>query len=94
MFAHWGEGRTIHVWDPVIAASNRSTVAMLERTSATPSVAAAMYEAAATSDVRDVLSLVQAPTRVLHHPSYSFPRALNVDDEQGAGHAASLIKAV
>ncbi len=32
VFAHWGEGRTIDVWDPIIAARNRSTVAMLERT--------------------------------------------------------------
>ncbi|HEY1565873.1 MAG TPA: adenylate/guanylate cyclase domain-containing protein [Solirubrobacteraceae bacterium] len=74
VFARWGEGRTIDVWDPVIAARNRPVIAMLERTSATPSVAAALFEAAATSDVSDVLPLVQAPTRVLHHPSFSFPR--------------------
>jgi class 3 adenylate cyclase len=74
VFAHWGEGRTVDVWDPVIAARARAVVAMLERTSATPSVATAVYEAAARSDVRNVLPLVQAPTRVLRHPSFTLPR--------------------
>jgi class 3 adenylate cyclase/pimeloyl-ACP methyl ester carboxylesterase len=72
-FDHWGEGRTMDVWDPVIADRVRPMAAMLERTSATPSVAAAVYRAAATSNVRDLLPLVRAPTRVLYHRSFSFP---------------------
>jgi class 3 adenylate cyclase len=83
VFAHWGEGRTVDIWDPVIAARARAVVAMLERTSATPSVAAAVYEAAARSDVREVLPLVQAPTRVLRHPSFTLPqRPIRIVAEQ------------
>jgi class 3 adenylate cyclase len=63
------------VWDPVIADAGRSTMAMLERTSASPATAAAVYEAASTSDVRDVLGLIRCPVRVLRHPSFTLPEA-------------------
>ena len=69
----WGEGRTIELWDPVLAPRNRRVAAMLERSSASPAVAAAVYEAAMVADVRDVLPLVRAPTTVLRHASCGIP---------------------
>jgi class 3 adenylate cyclase/pimeloyl-ACP methyl ester carboxylesterase len=67
--AQWGEGRMLDWWDPVIAPHNRARMAVLERAEATPAVAAAVCEAALTSDVRDVLPQVRAPTRVLRRPT-------------------------
>lgn len=74
-FAHWGEGRMLDWWDPVIAARNRTTAAMIERSDATPAVAAAVWEAAATADISEALPLVRAPTRVLRHPTIAMPEA-------------------
>jgi class 3 adenylate cyclase/pimeloyl-ACP methyl ester carboxylesterase len=75
--AHWGEGRTLDWWDPVLAPRNRGTVAMLERCSASPAAAAAVVEAAASADIRQVLPLVRAPTRVLRHPSVAVPESMS-----------------
>lgn len=72
-FDHWGEGRTFAVWNPVIAERNRAIYAMLERASASPAAARANYETITRCDVRGVLPLVPAPTRVLHHPEYTQP---------------------
>lgn len=71
----WGEGRLADLVDSVTAARNRTAVAMLERCSATPATAVALYEAAATSDVRATLPLVRAPTRVLHRPTFGLPES-------------------
>ena len=72
-YDHWGEGRSFVVWNPVIAERNRAIFAMLERASASPSAARVNYETVTRCDVRDVLPLVAAPTRVLHHPECTMP---------------------
>jgi class 3 adenylate cyclase len=76
VFELWGQGRAFAAWNRVIAPRNRHIAAMLERSSGTPAVAAAVYEAAFTGDVRDVLPLVQAPTLVLRHPEFIVPASV------------------
>ncbi|MBJ7331065.1 MAG: adenylate/guanylate cyclase domain-containing protein, partial [Solirubrobacteraceae bacterium] len=72
-------------WDaPLATPRNRRTMAMLERSSSGPGHAQAVFQAAMSADVREVLPLVQAPTRVLHHPGHAAPEA-------SARHVAALI---
>jgi len=73
-YEHWGEGLSYDVWDPVIAPRNRRIAAMLERSSASPAAAAAVFEAAFSADVREILPLVRAPTRVIRHPTHLAPK--------------------
>ena len=81
----WGSGEFIDVWDPKQAtAFNRRLVALLERCSATPTVASSYLEWIFELDIQDVLRSVQVPTRVLYHPSNSMPEA-------AVRHAADLI---
>ena len=73
-FAAWGDGSMVEAWDPVLDNPfNRRLLAMLQRCSATPSVAHATFEAALRLDVRDVLRSVQVPTTVLRSPTGSLP---------------------
>lgn len=73
-FADWGTGSMVKAWDPVLDNPfNRRLLAMLQRCSATPSVAHATFEAALRLDVRDVLRSVQVPTTVLRSPNGSLP---------------------
>lgn len=65
-FANWGAGRVIATFDPNIAVGNRRVLSMLERSSASPGTAAAVYEITSVGDIRAVLPLVRAPTRVLY----------------------------
>jgi hypothetical protein len=71
--AQWGEGLTIGILYPAIAERHRRVWGMLERSAATPSAARAVYEAASHADVRAVLPLVPAPTRVLHQAGAAVP---------------------
>ncbi len=73
-FADWGDGSMVRAWDPVLDNPfNRRLLGMLQRCSATPSVAHATFEAALRLDVRDVLRSVQVPTTVLRSPNGSLP---------------------
>jgi class 3 adenylate cyclase len=76
MLDRWGEGHALELWDPVIAPRNRRIAGILERTSATPAVARAVFEAAAGADIREALPLIQAPTRVLRHASHPVPASV------------------
>jgi class 3 adenylate cyclase/pimeloyl-ACP methyl ester carboxylesterase len=76
IFARWGEGRLLEVWDPVIAARNRRIEGILERAAATPAVAKAVLGAAMLGDVRELLPLIQAPTRVLRHKTHFIPESV------------------
>jgi pimeloyl-ACP methyl ester carboxylesterase len=76
----WGQGATIEVFNPSVADDPRARElwARLERQSASPGRVRSLFEMFLDFDVRDVLSLVQAPTRVLHR---THDRVVNV----GAG---------
>jgi class 3 adenylate cyclase len=75
-FENWGSGEIIAAWDPSQATPrNRRLMAMLERSSATPSTARAYFAWMREVDVEHVLSSVQAPTRVLWQPANGMPES-------------------
>jgi class 3 adenylate cyclase/pimeloyl-ACP methyl ester carboxylesterase len=76
----WGQGATLEIFNPSIAddPQARELWARLERQAASPGRVRSLFEMFLDFDVRDVLSLVQAPTRVLHR---THDRVVNV----GAG---------
>jgi class 3 adenylate cyclase len=65
---HWGEGGIVDVFAPSVAHDDRQRegFAAYERASASPSMARALIEAVAQTDVTDVLPEVRVPTLVLH----------------------------
>jgi class 3 adenylate cyclase/pimeloyl-ACP methyl ester carboxylesterase len=75
-FEHWGSGEILDVWDPVQSTPrNKRLMALLERSSATPSTAWSYFEWVLQLDVEGVLPLIQAPTTVLRLPSNPMPAA-------------------
>ncbi|HSI79435.1 MAG TPA: adenylate/guanylate cyclase domain-containing protein [Solirubrobacterales bacterium] len=64
----WGQGDTIEIFNPSLAGDPRARElqARLERQTASPRRVRRLYEMFLDFDVRDVLALVQAPTRVIH----------------------------
>ena len=73
-FENWGSGRMIDMWDPLQGtAYNRRLMALLERSSATPTSAMAYFEWILKLDIQDVLRSVQEPTRVLRVPTNTVP---------------------
>jgi class 3 adenylate cyclase/pimeloyl-ACP methyl ester carboxylesterase len=83
-FTNWGSGATLDMYDPVLVTPyNRRLMAMLERSSATPSTAQAYFESLLSLDVQDVFRSIQVPVRVLHIPSSPVPEA-------AARHVAEL----
>ena len=76
VFANWGSGESLPVWDPVQAtAFNTRLMAMLERSSATPAAAQAYFQWVGNLEISDVLRSVQVPTRVLYFPTGTRPEA-------------------
>ena len=74
--AEWGSGKLIDAVEPALATGfNRRLMAVLERSSATPSAARSYFESVLELDVRDVLRSVQVPTRVLWPPAFPLPAA-------------------
>ena len=81
---NWGSGAILDMYDPVLATPyNRRLMAMLERSSATPTTAQAYFESLLSLDIQDVLRSIQVPVRVLHIPSSPVP-------EPAARHVADL----
>jgi class 3 adenylate cyclase/pimeloyl-ACP methyl ester carboxylesterase len=75
-YSNWGSGGIVDIWDPVQATPyNRRLMAMLERCSATPSVAYSHYEWLTQLDVQEVFRSVQVPARVLHMPTNPLPES-------------------
>jgi class 3 adenylate cyclase/pimeloyl-ACP methyl ester carboxylesterase len=73
---HWGSGATMAAWEPTADTPyNRRLIAMLERCSATPASAKEYLESALTLDASQILSAIQAPTRVLYLPTAAEPKA-------------------
>ena len=64
----WGQGETIEIFNPSLAGDPRARElqARLERQAASPGRVRRLYDMFLDFDVRDVLPLVQAPTRVIH----------------------------
>lgn len=66
VYADWGSGRILEVWDPSIDTPlNRTLMGLLERTTAAPSVAVAHLEWTLRQNLWDVLGSVQCTTRIL-----------------------------
>jgi pimeloyl-ACP methyl ester carboxylesterase len=65
---HWGEGGVVDFFAPSVAHDDRQRegFAFYERAAASPSMARALIEAVAQTDVTDVLPEVRVPTLVLH----------------------------
>ena len=75
-YENWGAGEIVEVWDPVLGTPyNRRLMALLERCSATPSVAWSYYQWISELDVQDVMRSVQVPVRVVHIPTNPLPEA-------------------
>jgi class 3 adenylate cyclase len=75
-YASWGSGRMVEFADPVLDTPfNVRLMALLERSSATPSAARSYFESLLEMDVRDVLRSVQVPTRVVWPPTALLPEA-------------------
>lgn len=86
VFARWGTGHTLDLWDHVLATPrNRRLMALLERCSATPGAAQSYLEWLFTCDWTEAYRSVRAPTVVLWMPTSSVPRA-------AVEHVASLIR--
>ena len=82
--AAWGSGGLIDLFEPaMVTGFNRRLMALLERSSATPAAARANYEWL-RPDIQDILSSVQAPTRVLRAFLAAWPEA-------AVRHVAELI---
>ncbi|MCA1823336.1 MAG: adenylate/guanylate cyclase domain-containing protein [Mycobacteriales bacterium] len=66
--AAWGSGDLGDIWAPSVPDRERLRrgLSKLERQSASPSTARALFELAMAIDVRDALPAIQAPTMVLH----------------------------
>jgi class 3 adenylate cyclase/pimeloyl-ACP methyl ester carboxylesterase len=74
--AHWGSGRSLEVLAPTLNSPfNRRLMAMLERSSATPSAMQSHVEWQLQSDFQEVLKAVQVPASVVYTPNYSAPKA-------------------
>ncbi|MBC2641323.1 MULTISPECIES: adenylate/guanylate cyclase domain-containing protein [unclassified Rhodococcus (in: high G+C Gram-positive bacteria)] len=71
---NWGSGATVPLWDPQEDSPfNRRLMAMLERSSATPTVAQAHMEWIFRLDFSDTLSSVQCPARIVLVPGSPVP---------------------
>ncbi|CRK53914.1 Hydrolase [Rhodococcus sp. RD6.2] len=67
VYAHWGSGRTLEMWDPSADSPlNRRLMGLLERSTATPTTARAHLEWLLRMNCWDALDSIQCPTRVLH----------------------------
>jgi class 3 adenylate cyclase/pimeloyl-ACP methyl ester carboxylesterase len=63
---NWGRGRTMDMWNAEMrSANNRRLMAMLERSSMSPTEARAHWEWSAGLDFTHLLPAIQVPTRVL-----------------------------
>ncbi|MGA9100932.1 adenylate/guanylate cyclase domain-containing protein [Aeromicrobium sp.] len=77
VFEHWGSGGVIDMWDTAQATPrNRRLMALLERSSATPSAAMAYFQWAFELDVEDVLPSIHVPTKVIKLPTNPMPEAV------------------
>ena len=77
VFEHWGSGGVIDMWDTAQATPrNRRLMALLERSSATPSAAMAYFQWALELDVEDVLPSIHVPTKVIKIPTNPMPEAV------------------
>lgn len=73
---HWGDGSSLDLFMPSMAArgdKEREKRGVYERASASPSLAAAVLQAALEIDVTDVLSSVHVPTLVIHRTNDVIP---------------------
>lgn len=72
---HWGEGRMLDLMAPDLADDTalRDSMGLFERLSASPSMAAALLQAALSIDVTHALSAITCPTLVLHRTNDVVP---------------------
>src|SRR5215813_3186102 len=68
LIARWGEGASLDMFAPSLAASDaqRESAGAFERAGASPAMARALLEALVETDVRTLLPQVTAPTLVMH----------------------------
>jgi len=66
--SHWGLGSRLlaDVFEPMASAEERADLAAMQRSSATPSFAAALLELMYATDVRADLAALRVPTLVIH----------------------------
>ena len=77
VFDEWGSGKTVDVWDSMLASPyNRRLMGLLERSGATPAAAWSYFDWILRQDIEDVLSSVRVPTRVLSIPTGRVPEAV------------------
>lgn len=77
VYADWGSGRTLEMWDPPADSPlNRRLMGLMERSTATPTTARAHLEWVLRVDCWDALTSVQCPTRVLHPGGSLRPQAV------------------
>ena len=75
--ANWGTGAVVELLGPAIdTAFNRRLMAMLERSSATPTAIESHFGWALQQDIQEVLRAIHAPTRVLCAPGVAVPEAV------------------
>ncbi|MFC7448298.1 adenylate/guanylate cyclase domain-containing protein [Rhodococcus daqingensis] len=78
VYENWGSGRLMSMWDPSQDSPfNRRLLALLERSSASPSTARAHLEWLLRIDCSDALPSVQCTTRVLHPAASSMPEGVS-----------------
>lgn len=68
LIARWGEGASLDMFAPSVAASEsqRAAAGAFERAGASPAMATALLEALIETDVRELLPQISVPTLVLH----------------------------
>jgi pimeloyl-ACP methyl ester carboxylesterase len=72
---HWGEGRSLDIGAPSIAANalERRMYGAFERAAMSPGMAQALWDATVLSDIRAVLPSIRVPTLILHHTDSAIP---------------------
>lgn len=77
VFEGWGSGLSAGAWSEVLDSPfNRRLMAVLERCSASPETARTHWEWAQQLDVRELLSAIGCPVKVLYQPGGCYPEAV------------------
>jgi pimeloyl-ACP methyl ester carboxylesterase len=72
---HWGEGHSLDIGAPSLAANalERRMYGAFERAAMSPGMAGALWDATVKSDIRAVLPSIRVPTLILHHTDSAIP---------------------
>lgn len=89
---NWGQGRTADVFSSLASPLRRRVAGMMERASASPSMARALLAAVAEVDVTPILPAIDVPTLIVHRRDDPFARAGWSDEIESLVHNATRLE--